>query len=125
MINVGPTKEGIIVPLFRKRLLQLGVWLQINGEAIYDTSPWYHQNDSLNPDVWYTCKKRKYNPWRTSHVPGDNDTVIAIYVIFLKWPDDDLLLVQDLSNYLRNMEFNIYLLAPEENDANNTQLNVS
>ncbi|CAK1552201.1 unnamed protein product [Leptosia nina] len=61
LINVGPTKEGTIAPIFQERLLALGEWLQINGEAIYETSPWKHQNDSLNSDAWYTCTKSEYD----------------------------------------------------------------
>ncbi len=53
MINVGPTKEGQIVPLYEERLRQLGTWLSVNGEAIYASRPWTHQNDTQNPDVWY------------------------------------------------------------------------
>jgi alpha-L-fucosidase len=52
LINVGPTKEGVIVPIQQERLLQLGEWLGVNGEAIYDTVPWTVQNDTLTPGVW-------------------------------------------------------------------------
>ena len=52
LINVGPTKEGLIVPIQQERLLQLGQWLDINGEAIYETVPWKIQKDSLTPGVW-------------------------------------------------------------------------
>lgn len=31
----------------------MGQWLAINGEAIYESVPWTHQNDTLTPDVWW------------------------------------------------------------------------
>lgn len=113
LINVGPTKEGVIPPIFRERLLQMGEWLEVNGEAIYDTSPWYHQKDSLNSHVWYTCKKATYDPLRVSDVPRVNETILAIYAIFLLWPVDDILSVQDLTSYMKNNNYLIHLLGPE------------
>ncbi|KAJ8925099.1 hypothetical protein NQ315_001280 [Exocentrus adspersus] len=67
LLNIGPTKDGTIVPIFEERLTQLGQWLDINGEAIYGTSPWTYQNDSMTWGVWYTKK----------------DT--AVYAIVLHW----------------------------------------
>ena len=26
--------------------------MKVNGEAIYSTRPWHHQNDTLNGNVW-------------------------------------------------------------------------
>ncbi|XP_076256751.1 alpha-L-fucosidase-like isoform X1 [Rhynchophorus ferrugineus] len=71
LINIGPTKDGIISPIFEERLTQLGDWLSINGEAIYASKPWSFQNDTLNGNVWYTSK--------------DN----AVYAIVLEWPDNN------------------------------------
>lgn len=68
LINIGPTKEGTIAPIFEERLRQLGEWLSINGEAIYESKPWKYQNDTKNPDVWYTSN-------------GD-----LVYAILLKYP---------------------------------------
>ncbi len=52
LINIGPNKDGVIVPIFEERLRQLGSWLKVNGEAIYETQPWKYQNDTTNPNVW-------------------------------------------------------------------------
>jgi len=52
LINVGPTADGMIIPIFEERLRQLGSWLQVNGEAIYSSKPWKHQNDTVTPNVW-------------------------------------------------------------------------
>ncbi|XP_066251248.1 alpha-L-fucosidase-like [Euwallacea similis] len=74
LINVGPTKEGHIAPIFQERLLQFGEWLSVNGEAIYESNPWTkYQNDTLTSGVWYTQK--------------ENST----YVSFLNWPQTGVL----------------------------------
>ena len=80
LINVGPTREGTIIPIFEERLRQLGGWLKINGEAIYGTKPWIHQKDSkaLQPQVWYTSKKN------------------TVYGIVLGWPIQSQLYLSDL-----------------------------
>lgn len=74
LINVGPTKEGTIIPLFEERLRALGGWLDVNGEAIYKTRPWKFQNDTETPRVWYTAKKTESGS-------------ISVYAIVLDWPD--------------------------------------
>jgi len=51
-MNVGPTKDGRIMPIFEERLRELGDWLSVNGEAIYDSRPWLYQNDTLTPGIW-------------------------------------------------------------------------
>jgi alpha-L-fucosidase len=79
LINVGPSKEGTIIPIFQERLKQLGTWLKANGEAIYATVPWVHQNDTLPTDtpVWYTAGKGNFSGY--------------VYALVIGWPKNDVL----------------------------------
>jgi alpha-L-fucosidase len=42
LLNVGPMADGTIPDLQRERLLELGRWLETNGQAIFGTMPWVH-----------------------------------------------------------------------------------
>lgn len=76
LIDIGPTKDGMIPPIFQERLLQLGQWLMINGEAIYGSSIWpIAQNDSVTDGVWYTWKS--------------NEKKLFAIILEKAWPCDD------------------------------------
>jgi alpha-L-fucosidase len=40
LLNVGPRPDGTIPEQATDILLEIGRWLEINGEAIFDTTPW-------------------------------------------------------------------------------------
>ncbi|KAK9720239.1 Alpha-L-fucosidase C-terminal domain [Popillia japonica] len=91
LINVGPTKEGTIIPIFQERLLDLGKWLDINGEAIYESTPWSVQNDTI-AKVWYTAK------------PG------TVYAISLEWPNNSRLLLGSTAKLFRSSNTTVEML---------------
>ncbi|XP_028176570.1 tissue alpha-L-fucosidase [Ostrinia furnacalis] len=102
LINVGPTKEGTIAPIFEERLEELGDWIEVNGEAIYGTKPWTAQNDSYSPDVWYTCTGKH-----------DSSDVTAVYAIFLQWPDTNTLYLSNITEVVAKPHWHIELLGNE------------
>ncbi|XP_070805353.1 tissue alpha-L-fucosidase isoform X2 [Pituophis catenifer annectens] len=60
LLNVGPTKEGQIAPIFQERLLALGTWLKVNGEAIYESRPWRTQKENRSEE---TCLRSWQRSW--------------------------------------------------------------
>ncbi len=72
LLDIGPTADGRIPVIMQQRLLDIGQWLDVNGEAIYGTRPW--RETAEGDAVRYTAK-------------GD-----AVYAICLQWPGAELLL---------------------------------
>ena len=40
LLNIGPRADGTIPEIEQKMLREIGRWLQVNGEGIYETRPW-------------------------------------------------------------------------------------
>ncbi|MEA3337883.1 MAG: alpha-L-fucosidase [Chloroflexota bacterium] len=77
LLNVGPTADGRIPLIMQQRLLEVGDWLRVNGEAIYGTKAWRRQKTSVDSNlasVLFTVK-------------GED-----LYAICTEWPQGDLII---------------------------------
>lgn len=59
LLNVGPTVDGLILPIFEERLLQVGRFLEVNGQAIYGTKPFHIQNETFIDGAFYTASRQE------------------------------------------------------------------
>lgn len=77
LLDIGPTADGRIPVIMQERLLEIGQWLERNGEAIYGTRPWRFASEG--DTIRYTSK-------------GD-----TIYAISKVWPGKSLTLQRALA----------------------------
>jgi alpha-L-fucosidase len=88
LLNVGPTSEGLIPQPCIDRLMEVGAWMEANGEAIYGTSPWKVFRDGSPLD-----KEEGKAPGGSPSAPVDIRFTAkgnSIYVVCLNWPDKEV-----------------------------------
>lgn len=77
LLDIGPTADGRIPVIMQQRLLDMGKWLEVNGEAIYDTRKWEGSvQNSSQKHIFFTKKGN------------------TLYIICTEFPDKSILVSQ-------------------------------
>jgi alpha-L-fucosidase len=85
LLNIGPKADGTIPVEEQQILLEIGRWLEINGEAIYGTRPWikFGEGPTEVPEGQFTDTQRQaFTPQDFRFTAKDG----VIYAICLSWP---------------------------------------
>jgi alpha-L-fucosidase len=78
LLDIGPAADGTIPVIMQQRLLDIGKWLSINGEAIYSTRAFIKSrtrlsiNAEANKTIFFTRKNKD------------------LYVICTNWPEKEI-----------------------------------
>jgi alpha-L-fucosidase len=84
--------DGEIPVVMQDRLLGLGRWLQVNGEAIYFTRKYNYQMEGQGT-IFYTQNKNTKSGGNF-HIPSLLIILILVYAIFTAWPDNNVLTLE-------------------------------
>jgi len=106
LLDIGPDEHGKIPPIMQDRLLQMGEWLKLNGEAIYNTRRWKTTSQwsagrrdytdrhgdmllkiTVDPDPGYAVKEVFY----TYNPTGNN-----LYAILPRYPQSRKVMLKDM-----------------------------
>jgi alpha-L-fucosidase len=101
LLNVGPTAEGVITEPYSERLLQMGKWLKVNGEAIYGCGGTAFGNEF--GDYREIDGKRKFitkpAQWRSTTKKG------KVFIHVIQWPENGKLELPPLKSNLKKASF--------------------
>ncbi len=139
LLDIGPDAHGKIPPIMEDRLLEIGRWLNVNGEAIYDTRRWRIPSQwsagrqdwkpgvegskvvldpllkqTVDPDPGYAVKEIFYT-W--------NPKSKSVYAIFPRYPNDKKLVLKGLQLPAAGVEVT-FLATKEKLKAENVAGNV-
>jgi len=87
LLNLGPRADGTIPEAMQQRLLAMGAWLQMNGEAIYGTRPWKVYGEGIVPLTRLRDEHRRHtiNSSGIRYTASRNGK--AVYALLLERPE--------------------------------------
>ncbi|KRE38767.1 alpha-L-fucosidase [Paenibacillus sp. Soil522] len=96
LLNVGPKADGTIPEQDKQILLEIGDWLKVNGEAIYDTTFWRTSGEGPTK-----IKEGQFTDGVTKAYTSEDIRFTVkgsqLYVTVLLFPDDGVVKIKSLS----------------------------
>jgi alpha-L-fucosidase len=96
LMNIGPRSDGTIPDEVQQVLLEVGGWLNVNGEAIYGTRPWRTYGEGptkVSAGSFHDADTRPFTAQDFRFTTKGN----VLYVIGLGWPGNGEAVIHSLA----------------------------
>jgi len=95
LLNIGPHPDGSIPEEQRELLLGIGSWLQVNGEAIYESRPWKIFGEGPTKQTGGYFSEEKDDSYTANDIRFTTKEN-AFYIIALDWPEEGKVFAESL-----------------------------
>ena len=85
LLNIGPRSDGTIPEVAQKTLLEIGSWLNVNGEAIYGSRPWTKFGEGPTDIATGSMQDKVEKPFTAEDYRFTTNKGF-VYAIELGWP---------------------------------------
>ena len=108
LLNIGPNPDGTIPVIMQQRLLEIGAWLDVYGEGVYDTHQW------IKDAQWSEGKKPVFSKndfhagfpiYQMTIDPKEGDAVKEfwfsqnknnLFAFAPEWPETETIFIKDV-----------------------------